>query len=193
MYLIMQWWIYLLLAALIGFLIGYWWGKCRCNTHKLEQERDAALAELMKLKASAPVAAATAVGLDVLASEPPTNATFKPSPVAAMDAASLEKAVLAAGIGMKPKGLSRPQNGTPDDLKEIGGVGPKNETWLHEQGLYHFWQIATLDIPGIAWLAHHLPNFGSRVYRENWVDQAVKLARGEMTDAKAKYQEGKHV
>jgi predicted flap endonuclease-1-like 5' DNA nuclease len=192
MYLITQWWLYLLLAALIGFLVGYFWGKCRCKTHEIEAERDAALAEIARLKA-VPVAAATGVGLGAMASASPTNASFKPSFVATMDPAFLEQAVLAAGMGTKPAGLAGPQGGIPDDLKEIGGIGPKNETWLHEQGLYHFWQIATLDIPAIAWLAHNLPNFGSRIYRENWVDQAVKLARGEMTDAKAKYQEGKHI
>jgi predicted flap endonuclease-1-like 5' DNA nuclease len=254
MYLLTQWWLYLLLAALIGFLAGYFWGKCRCKTEEIEAERDAALAEVARLKAApapaavaaapavdteeldrlkwrnryleartsfleaAPAAAAGAVGLAAVgaaavaaapkeekpaskkaepapkpaAPKEPDNASFTPSAVAAMDSAALESAVIAAGDGAKPVGLSAPQGGKPDDLKEIGGIGPKNEAWLHAQGLYHFWQIATLEIPAVAWLAKNLPTFGSRVYRENWVDQAVKLARGELTDAKAKYQQGKH-
>lgn len=119
-----------------------------------------------------------------------TNATFTASPVAAMSAADLEAAVLAAGDGVQPTALGAPQGGKPDDLKELTGIGPKNEKWLHSVGVYHFWQIATLTVPGVAWIAKNLPNFGTRVYRENWVDQAVKLARGEMTEGKAAYLRG---
>jgi predicted flap endonuclease-1-like 5' DNA nuclease len=119
-----------------------------------------------------------------------TNANFAVSPVAAMSAADLEAAVAAAGDGVQPAGLPVPQGGKPDDLKELTGIGPKNEKWLHAAGIYHFWQIATLTVPGVAWLAKNLPNFGTRVYRENWVDQATKLARGEVTAGKAAYLRG---
>ncbi len=119
-------------------------------------------------------------------------AALKVSPVAKMSAADLETAVLAAGAGTQPKGIARPA-GKLDDLKEIAGVGPKNEKWLHENGIYQFAQIAALTVPGVAWLAGSLPTFGTRVYRENWVDQAAKLAKGEMTEGKAKYLKGDHV
>lgn len=119
-----------------------------------------------------------------------TNANFAVSPVAAMSAADLEAAVEAAGDGVQPAGLPAPQGGQPDDLKELTGIGPKNEKWLHAVGIYHFWQIATLTVPGVAWLAKNLPNFGTRVYRENWVDQAAKLARGDMTKGKEAYLRG---
>lgn len=122
----------------------------------------------------------------------PTNADFTPSPAAAMSPADLETAVLAAGDGAKPAGIPAAQDGGPDDLREIGGIGPKNEAWLHSQGIFHFWQIATWTPPDIAWISRNLPNFGRRVYRENWVAQAARLARGEMTDAKRKYEDGKH-
>jgi predicted flap endonuclease-1-like 5' DNA nuclease len=35
-----------------------------------------------------------------------------------------------------------------------------------------------MDAPELAWLANNLPTFGSRVYRENWVDQCFRLAKG---------------
>jgi predicted flap endonuclease-1-like 5' DNA nuclease len=119
-----------------------------------------------------------------------SNANFKPSSLAALDAAGVETAVLAAGDGVRPAALAK-ASGPADDLKEIGGVGPALEAWLNEQGIFHFWQIAVMEAPQLAWLAHNLPHFGSRVYREHWVEQAIQLARGEMTDAKKKYQEGK--
>jgi predicted flap endonuclease-1-like 5' DNA nuclease len=114
------------------------------------------------------------------------------SPVAAMDPLALEAMVMAAGAGLKPQGLAAAQGSGPDDLKEIGGIGPVNEKWLHQQGIFHFWQIASFDVANLAWLSKGLPNFGTRVYRENWVDQAARLARGEMTEAKQRYKDGKH-
>lgn len=307
MYLLSQMWIYLLLAALIGLLAGWFWHRCTCNKAEVEAERDdlkgklaAALAgagagaaaatvvddggwkakaealdaelgrvrtradelsgRLSAVPAATPAAAvgvdqgehdrlawrarylearvkylegldadggsgvgatvaaglagaglgAAAGGADDAALKARiaeleadlaacqagqgaaeiTNATFTPSPVAAMSAADLEAAVEAAGDGVQPPALSAPQGGKPDNLKELTGIGPKNEKWLHSVGIYHFWQIATLTVPGVAWLAKNLPTFGTRVYRENWVDQAVKLARGEMTAGKAAYLRG---
>jgi NADH-quinone oxidoreductase subunit E len=209
MYLLTQWWLYLLLAALIGFVAGWWWSRSRVVSGDAAGERDAALAEkaaleaeLAGLRAAQPAGASTdpleidrlrwrarylearnafleAGAAPAAAAAPPSNASFTPSALAGLDPAALEEAVLAAGEGAKPQGLSAPQGGGADNLKAIGGVGPKNEAWLHAQGLFHFWQIATLDVAGLAWLSRNLPTFGSRVYRENWVDQATRLARGE--------------
>lgn len=251
MYLLSQIWIYLALAGLIGFFVGWWWGRCRCEVAPVEQARDRALNQIASLEAenawlkaagrgpmlnasssipalpsreasapmpgtaqpavSAPVARPAPVPEPVPAPvAPPVAAPAAPvpeaaatlrtwtgqqitvSPVAAMDPLALEAMVLAAGAGLKPQGLSAAQGDGPDDLKEIGGIGPVNEKWLHQQGIFHFWQIAAFDVANLAWLSKGLPNFGTRVYRENWVDQAARLARGEMTDAKQKYKDGKH-
>jgi predicted flap endonuclease-1-like 5' DNA nuclease len=67
----------------------------------------------------------------------------------------------------------------PDELLLIDGVGPKNKAWLNAQGIYYFYQIATMNIDELAWLSKNLPTFGARVYRENWVAQCTRLARGE--------------
>jgi predicted flap endonuclease-1-like 5' DNA nuclease len=193
MYLLTQWWHYLLLAALIGFAAGWWQGRSGRQTDRAAetaaesaepadaaaplQQSDAAEAlarELDQLRWRARYFEARTKFLEQGAASDAapapaipeiTNASFTPSAVAQMDPASLEAAVAAAGEGVKPAGL------------------PKNEAWLHAQGLFHFWQIATLDVAGVAWLSRHLPTFGSRVYRENWVDQATRLARGEGKDA----------
>lgn len=121
--------------------------------------------------------------------KPMSNADFKPSASASMSVADLEREVSLAGDGVRPKGILPD---TPDDLREIGGVGPVNEEWLHKQGIYYFWQIASWSPSEAAWISKHLPNFGGRVYRENWMSQAAKLARGEITDAKSKYLSGEH-
>ena len=83
---------------------------------------------------------------------------------------------MAAGAGKAPARSRRRTN--PDDLLLIDGVGPKNNAWLNDQGIYYFHQIATMNVEQVAWLAANLPTFGSRVYRENWVAQCTNLARG---------------
>jgi len=119
----------------------------------------------------------------------PSNVDFEPAATAAMSVRDLETAVLAAGPGHPPRRLFEAH----DDLTEIGGVGPQNEKWLHEQGIFHFWQIASWEVAEAAWVSQQLPTFGGRVYRENWMDQASTLARGGMTEAKRQSLGGNHI
>ncbi len=100
-----------------------------------------------------------------------------PSMAAGLSVEELESLVLAAGEGRKPAGGELVDGQRPDDLKAIGGIGPVNERWLHGNGIYFYAQIAGWSLEEMAWVARHLPNFGKRVYRENWVRQAGELAR----------------
>lgn len=63
-----------------------------------------------------------------------------------------------------------------DDLKKIRGIGPKVEKLLHEEGVFRFEQIAEWDAQRIADLDARLALRG-RIVRENWVEQARKLAQ----------------
>ena len=109
--------------------------------------------------------------------EPISNQNFTPSPLAGLSAEALEEAIALAGAGKAAPRSRRRAN--PDELLLIDGVGPKNKAWLNDQGIYYFYQIATMNIDQVAWLSKNLPTFGARVYRENWVAQCTKLARGE--------------
>ena len=109
--------------------------------------------------------------------EPISNQNFTPSPLAALAPEALEAAIALTGAGRAPPRSRRRAN--PDDLLLIDGVGPKNKAWLNDQGIYYFYQIATMNIDQVAWLSKNLPTFGARVYRENWVAQCTNLARGE--------------
>ncbi len=106
----------------------------------------------------------------------PSNSDFEMSPAGKMSAEELEAEVTKAGDGTKPKSVTR--GADADDLLLIDGVGPKNNEWLKANGIHYFWQIATMTPAELAWLANNLPNFGSRVYRENWVSQCANLAKG---------------
>jgi predicted flap endonuclease-1-like 5' DNA nuclease len=137
---------------------------------------------LEEQSAGAPIAAGLAgavVGAVVAApkAETVSNENFTPSSLAGLSGEELEKATLAAAGNAKAPPRSRKKS-NPDDLLLIDGVGPKNNAWLNEQGIYYFHQIATMNIEQVAWLAENLPTFGSRVYRENWVAQCTNLARG---------------
>ncbi|GIU66810.1 hypothetical protein [Candidatus Phycosocius spiralis] len=102
------------------------------------------------------------------------NKGFLRSPLAELSPAALKEAVKQAGVGTPPQRILPPSK--PDDLTLITGVGPMNKAWLHAQGIYFLNQIANLSIEELAWLSNRLPAFGARVYRENWIAQACKLA-----------------
>ena len=108
--------------------------------------------------------------------KPFSNENFVISEAGDMPLETLEAAVAAAGAGTQPKKVRRSK--VADDLLLIEGVGPKNNQWLNENGIHYFWQIAMMTPAELAWLANNLPNFGKRVYRENWVKQCANLAKG---------------
>jgi predicted flap endonuclease-1-like 5' DNA nuclease len=61
---------------------------------------------------------------------------------------------------------------SPDDLKQIYGVGPALERFLHKRGVFWFRQVATWSQADIDKFEFLLPNFGGRIQRENWVRSA---------------------
>ena len=76
--------------------------------------------------------------------------------------------------GTRPAGLDGPK-GEADDLKKIGGVGPKLEGTLNELGIYHFWQIAEFTPDNVAWVDGYL-SFKGRIDRDDWIGQAKAFA-----------------
>lgn len=99
--------------------------------------------------------------------EKPAKAKPAPKPKA-------EEAPAAEVAGVAPALLDAPRGGQADDLKKIGGVGPKMETSLNELGIYHYSQIAELTPEQVAWLDDQIHSKG-RVDRENWIEQAKAL------------------
>jgi len=92
------------------------------------------------------------------------------------------KSAKADAAGDKPEVLTAARDGGADDLKMIKGVGPKLEGVLNGIGIYHFDQIAGWSADHVAWADQNLVGFKGRVSRDNWVEQAGKLAAGEETD-----------
>ncbi len=82
----------------------------------------------------------------------------------------------AESAGTKPELMTKaPEN--KDDLKKIGGVGPKLEETLNKMGVYTFAQVAAWSPDEIQWVDDNL-SFKGRIDRDDWVGQASELLNG---------------
>ena len=96
--------------------------------------------------------------------------------VSAAAVAAVVAAAPAAAEGVRPANLlTEARDGKADDLKRISGVGPKLEGLLHENGVFHFDQIAAWNAGEIAYMDDQL-SFKGRIARDNWIEQAAALA-----------------
>ncbi len=148
-YLITQLWLCLLIAALLGFFIGWLLrGLCKCDNaddSDLQAKLDACHATVAKLEAEKSEVAA--------------------KPLAAVSA-PVEEA--------KPSALFDAAPAKVDDLKRIKGVGVVLEKTLNDLGIYQFAQVAAFDKKTIDWIDERL-KFKGRIERDEWVKQADKL------------------
>lgn len=102
----------------------------------------------------------------------------KPQKATAPKAAAKKAADAPAAevLGTKPANLlTEARDGKADDLKKISGVGPKLEGVLHENGVFHFDQIAAWGSDEIAYMDDRL-SFKGRIERDGWIDQATQFA-----------------
>jgi predicted flap endonuclease-1-like 5' DNA nuclease len=99
----------------------------------------------------------------------------------AVPAATEHKPGKAASKPSQPKGIASPRGGTPDDLQQISGVGPKIETTLHRLGIFHFDQVAEWTMEEAQWVDDHL-KFKGRIARDEWIKQARQLASGRTNE-----------
>ncbi|WP_290890792.1 hypothetical protein [Hoeflea sp.] len=124
--------------------------------------KEGAVAVVEKLKSDAEVAAA-------VASEPaPESKPARIAPAAALEPEDFRR----------PAEIERPE--TPDDLKLISGVGPKLEQVLNGLGVWTFAQIAAWQPEEVAWVDDYL-QFSGRIDRDDWIAQAIELAKGGVT------------
>jgi predicted flap endonuclease-1-like 5' DNA nuclease len=72
-----------------------------------------------------------------------------------------------------------PIAGTPDNLLEIKGLGPRIAMMLNGLGVTRFEQIARLTPEEQIKLDQHLGPFKGRIEQDRWIDQARILASGD--------------
>lgn len=88
-------------------------------------------------------------------------------------------ATLPAMGAERPAVLAAARFGAPDDLTLIDDVSPMLQSTLNSIGVYHFDQIAAWSDANQAWIDQYLRLRG-RIHDEQWVEQAQRLARGEV-------------
>ncbi|MBL8649209.1 MAG: hypothetical protein JNL35_02255 [Sphingopyxis sp.] len=115
---------------------------------------------------------------------PPAPAEPAPPPPAA--AAEPEPA-LAPAPEPAPAPAPAPAAAKADNLQLIKGLGPKLAGLLNGLGVTSFRQIADWTDADIAAIDPQLGAFQGRIARDNFVDQAGYLARGDKAGFEAKY------
>ena len=74
-----------------------------------------------------------------------------------------------------------PRDGQGDDLSRILGIGQRLTDWLHDNGIWHFDQIAAWTPEDVRAWGERLGRNGGRIERDDWVGQARILAQGGET------------
>lgn len=119
-----------------------------------------------------------------------TKAPVKAGEPAVAVAVAAEKPVVPTAVMpddfRQPKAIDKPQ--TPDDLKQIAGVGPKLEKVLNGLGVWTFAQVAAWDRQETAWVDDYL-GLNGRMARDGWTGQAQALASGGKTNGLSKVDE----
>jgi predicted flap endonuclease-1-like 5' DNA nuclease len=120
------------------------------------------------------------------APEPPTIAELAAEPEAAAAEAVAHEAVfagpgapesvLAESAVAEPAAEAAQDQGDPDDLTAMNGIGPKLAAALAERGVTRFAQIAAWTAADLAEVDAALSLKG-RAVREAWVEQAKRLAK----------------
>ena len=87
----------------------------------------------------------------------------------------------------EPPKAAAPATAAPDNLLQIKGIGPKVNGILIGLGFTRFEQIAAWSDADLADIDKHLGNFAGRPTRDQWMDQAAYLARGDIAGFEAKY------
>jgi predicted flap endonuclease-1-like 5' DNA nuclease len=92
----------------------------------------------------------------------------------------------------KPKAAPKPKTVKPvipDNLELLKGVGPKLNALLKSLGVTSFEQVANWSARDIREIDSKLGTFAGRIGRDNWVDQAKLLSKGDIAAFERKYGE----
>ena len=93
----------------------------------------------------------------------------------------LNKETQPIEVEEKPEQLDELIDKKKDDLLLIKGLGKVSQSVLHENGIYHFDQIANFTEDEIKWIEKAI-SFPGRVMRDDWIGQAKILSSGDNTE-----------
>ncbi len=159
MFVIVQGFVYLALALIIGGAIGYAFRTCLADTACDDVRADLSLSQA---RYEALLGQSHQVGQTVVAS-PPNDG----SNLSKLTSRELERAILSAGNGRSPA-----RRLGADDLTAIKGITPRLDVWLAQQNITRFEHLVNLDPGELYWLVENAPENGSSIYRDQWIAQA---------------------
>lgn len=107
--------------------------------------------------------------------------SFSPVAVAAAAAAATLAAHSAPAAAPAPATASAPATPTADDLTRIKGIDSATQSRLTPMHITSYKQIAALTPTQVSRIDSELGQPG-RISRQNWIEQAQILAKGETTD-----------
>jgi predicted flap endonuclease-1-like 5' DNA nuclease len=193
------------IAFLIGIATGWWmWSRLRWNP-KAEggyadgNRNDVASTQWMPAaERDEPVKDTAAPSVAALAAALTTETSSAIAPSKRKRAVPTASAVEAIAVKPRKKRLAKPETalnaigipvaiGTPNDLLQIKGIGPKLNALLNRLGVTRFDQIAAWKAKEIGAVDSHLGAFQGRITRDDWIDQASLLANGQITSFEARY------
>lgn len=141
--------------------------------------------------AAKPKAAAKPAAKKTAAKEPAAKPAVKSATKAAAKPAAKKTAKPAPAAAVIPEEPTVPPPPAPktgaDNLQLLKGVGPKLVVLLNGLGVTSFRQVADWTAADIAAIDPQLGAFQGRIARDNLVDQASYLARGDKAGFEAKY------
>jgi predicted flap endonuclease-1-like 5' DNA nuclease len=175
----------LFLALLIGLATGWWiWARHRVGSdvQSYVSYEDGYAVDTPKAETIAPIVVAP-----VLTATTPPKAKRAPKIpekqklIEPRQSKSTKPKSALTAIGI-PAAI-----GTPDDLLQIKGVGPKLNALLIGLGVTRFDQIAAWKAKEIGIVDGHLGSFKGRITRDEWIDQAELLAMGKIATFEARF------
>ena len=199
-YLLLKMFLFLLAAALLGFLLGRWWIRRQFNDVseeyiELSRLKDRAAERLENIEDKiatleptdlTPFHARLGALEDAIKAirfpdiPEPKDVDLQPirDKLAAIEEAISKHQPSTPSVESAPELYEAPTRGEPDDLKRIAGVGKVLEKMLHEVGVYYFDQVASWDAQQVEYVNSKLTAFKGRIKRDNWVEQAKMLGSG---------------
>jgi NADH-quinone oxidoreductase subunit E len=182
-YLIVQTFVLLLAAALLGALLAWYLTRMVAANDRagLHARLRAAEREAGTLRERLSEAERAGESLGARLSE--AQAALAACEAQRVEARAAENApaqqLAQSAADAEPSEGTRPPAAGPDagsdDLQQIRGIGPKIAATLAELGIGRFEQIAAWTPEHVVWVNAHL-RFKGRVEREEWIAQARDLA-----------------
>lgn len=167
--------LYLLIAGLIGFVVGWFvrgefLSKAFNKNEKMKKEPESAKEPASKVETSNNE---ISVSSEVIKEEVKVEGEIKKEELEEFIPVETTDATTEVG---KPTLLSEAPEIGKDQLSLIKGIGPVLERKLNDLGVYTFKQIASWDAKEEIWIGTQM-FFPKKVTKEEWVSQAQELLK----------------